>query len=62
MTARVQGGARGILAAIASGRLDELDARLPEERDLPPMSGSDRRAVIRRDRLRMRKLAHRSPV
>jgi hypothetical protein len=51
----------GILAALATGRLDELDGRLPEERDLPPMTGSDRRAMIRRDKRRARMLANRAP-
>lgn len=58
---RLQGGARGILAAIASGRLDELDARLFEERRLPPMTGSKRREVLRRMRRRAKYLARRNP-
>jgi len=58
---RLQGGTCGILAAIASGRLDELDARLAEERPLPPMSGSKRREIIRRARRREKRLASREP-
>jgi len=61
---RVQGGTAGILAAIEAGRLDPLDAYLPEERDLPPLTGADRRALIRRTRRReraLRALANRSP-
>jgi hypothetical protein len=58
---RLQGGTAGILAAIASGRLDELDARLVEERDLPAMSGSKRREILRRARRREKRLARFQP-
>jgi hypothetical protein len=61
VTTRVRGGTAGILAAIASGRLDPLDARLPEERELHGLSGSERRALIRRQRRRERKDANRLP-
>jgi hypothetical protein len=61
MTVRVQGGTAGMLAALAAGRVDPLDPFLPEERKLPPLSGADRRALIRRDRFRERRLAMRSP-
>jgi hypothetical protein len=61
VTPRVRGGTAGILAAIAAGRLDPLDARLPEERELRGLSGSERRALIRRQRRRERRDADRLP-
>lgn len=61
MTIRVQGGTLGILSAIDAGRLDPLCACLPEERELHGLSGADKRALIRRDRYRERKVARRSP-
>jgi len=61
VTIRVQGGTAGILAALASGRLDPLDAYLPEEPDLPPMSGADRRALKRRHRRRAKRIAALTP-
>lgn len=61
MTRRVQGGTCGLIAALGSGRVDPLDARLPEERDLKGLSGSERRAIIKRMERRERKLAKRLP-
>lgn len=58
---RLRGGTRGILSAIEAGRLDPLDGWLPEDRETGRLSGSDRRAILRRDRNRLKRLAARSP-
>jgi len=58
---RLRGGTSGILAAIASGRLDPLSAFMPEERHLPPMTGSERRALARRESRRAKKVARWTP-
>ena len=58
---RIRGGTHGILAAIASGRLDELSPFMPEERHLPPMTGSERRALMRREQRREKRVARWTP-
>jgi hypothetical protein len=57
----VRGGSAGILAAIAAGWLDPLDARLPDERPTRGMTPKLRRELARRARRRARALAIRSP-
>lgn len=42
---RVQGGTRGILTAIAAGRLDELSPDLPEPIHTAPMSAKEQRRI-----------------
>lgn len=59
--ARLQGGTSGILAAIASGRLDPLSAWLPEEFRVPRFNAADRRRAMRRAKLRERAIARRLP-
>jgi hypothetical protein len=58
---RVQGGTRGILAAIDAGRLDPLDGWLPDEREISPRTASDRRRAMRRERARRKRMEQRSP-
>jgi len=66
VTRRVQGGTAGILAAIDAGRLDELDASLPDRPGPPPrMTPSRLSEIQRRDahraHLREKRLAKRAP-
>lgn len=43
---RLQGGTRGILSALAAGRLDPLDPWLPEERTLRRLTGAERGRMV----------------
>lgn len=57
---RVRGGTAGLLSAILSGRLDEIedeDDGIPRRR----MNNADRRLLLRRDRQRAKRLAARIP-
>lgn len=57
---RVQGGTAGLLSALLTGRLEQIedeDNGLPRRR----MNNADQRMLNRRDRARAKKLAARTP-
>lgn len=60
--ARLQGGTRGILAAINAGRLDPLSPYLPEKRRIMYReTQAERRATMKRDAHRRKAFARRFP-
>jgi hypothetical protein len=66
VTRRVQGGTAGLLSAIDAGRIDELDARIPDEppgysRMTPTRVAEIKRRDAHRAHLREKQRAKRSP-